>query len=43
MFTFRRIQLNVLSLYNENTENRNMTYWRLIRFYSIFPSNDYIL
>lgn len=30
MFTFRRMQLNVLSLYNENTEKRNMTYWRLI-------------
>ena len=23
MFTFRRMQLNVLSLYNENTEKRN--------------------
>ena len=30
MFTFRRMQLYVLSLYNENTEKRNMTYWRLI-------------
>ena len=30
MFTFRRMQVNVILLYNENTENRNMTYWRLI-------------
>ena len=30
MFTFRRMQVNVIPLYNENTEKRNMTYWRLI-------------
>ena len=30
MFIFHRTQVNVLPLYNENTEKRNMTYWRLI-------------
>lgn len=30
MFTFRHMQVNVILLYNENTENRNLTYWRLI-------------
>ena len=43
MVIFHRMQVNVLPLYNENAEKKNMTYWRLIRFYSIFPSNDYIL
>lgn len=30
MFTFRRMQVNVIILYNENIEKRNLTYWRLI-------------
>ena len=30
MFTFRRMQVNVILLYNENIEKRNLTYWRLI-------------
>lgn len=30
MFILHRMQVNVLPLYNENTENRNLTYWRLI-------------
>lgn len=30
MFTFRRMQVNVLPLYNENSEKRNLTYWRSI-------------
>jgi len=28
MFIFHRTQVNVLPLYNENTEKRNMTYRR---------------
>lgn len=30
MVTFHRMQVNLLTLYNENTEKRNMKYWRLI-------------
>ena len=30
MVTFHRMQVNVLPLYNENAEKKNMTYWRLI-------------
>ena len=30
MFLFHRIQVNVLPLYNENAEKRNLTYWALM-------------
>lgn len=35
MFILHRMQVNVLPLYNENTEKRNMKYRRLKLFYVI--------